>query len=177
MKTGHLKTDRFRGHFRELPRGTFHGAFRFLGCHCRPKSLHIKFKNVRNVNVYSYLFLQTRAPGRGVEIGKSPKVIRRWCRRSFGPMAQRSPKSLLHHVQPCFAPVQPQVAPVQETFRSLGSNDLLHPLLTTFGDFPFFDPSPRRSGLQTYSGLYFRLSESVPDQNGPKWSKRPFWPK
>ena len=86
--------------------------------------------------------------GEGSKIGKSPKVLRRGCKRSFGPTAQRSPKSLLHHVQPCFAPVQPQVAPVQEAFRSLGSKDLLHPLLTTFGDFPIFDPSPRRSGLQ-----------------------------
>ena len=59
-------------------------------------------------------------------------------------------QSLLHHVQPCFAPVQPQVAPAQEAFRSIGSKDLLHPLLTTFGDFPIFDPSPRRSGLQTF---------------------------
>ena len=58
-------------------------------------------------------------------------------------------KSHLHHVQPFFAPVQPQDAPVQEAFRSLGPDDLLHPLLTTFGHFfPMFDPSPRRSGLQ-----------------------------
>ena len=67
----------------------------------------------------------------------------------FGPTAQRSPKSPLHHVQPCFATVQPKVAPVQEAFRSLGSKDRLHPPLTTFGDFPIFDPSPRRSGLQS----------------------------
>ena len=86
--------------------------------------------------------------GEGSKIGKCPKVVRRGCKRSFGPTSQRSPKSHLHRVQPCFAPVQPQVAPVQEGFRSLGSKDLLHPLLTTFGHFPIFDPSPRRSGLQ-----------------------------
>ena len=74
-------------------------------------------------------------------------MVRRGCKRSFGPTAQRSPKSHLHHVQQGFAPVQPQVAPVQEAFRSLGSKDLLHPLLTTFRDSPLFDPSPRRSGF------------------------------
>ena len=92
--------------------------------------------------------------GEGSKIGKSPKVVKRGCKRSFGPTAQRSPKSHLHHVQPSFAPVQPQVAPVQEAFRSLGSKDLLHPLLTTFGDFPIFDPSPRRSGLQFLHELF-----------------------
>ena len=85
--------------------------------------------------------------GRGVQNSKFPKVVRRGCKRSLGPTAQRSRKSLLHHRQPCFALVPPQVAPVQEAFCSLGSKDLLHPLLTTFGDFPVFDPSPRHSGL------------------------------
>ena len=33
---------------------------------------------------------------------------------------------------------------------AVGPRDLLHPLLTTFGDFPIFDPSPWRSGLQLY---------------------------
>ena len=75
-------------------------------------------------------------------------MVTRGRKSSFRPGVQRSPKSLLHHVQPCFALVQPQVAPVQEVFRSLGSNDLLHPLLTTFGDFAIFDPSPRLSGWQ-----------------------------
>ena len=74
--------------------------------------------------------------GEGSKIGKSPKVVRRRRNRSFGATAQ----SLLRHMQPCFAPVQPHVAPVQEAFRSLGSKDLLHPLLSTFGDFPIFDP-------------------------------------
>ena len=45
----------------------------------------------------------------------------------------------------CFEPVQPYFAPVQEAFRSLGPKDLLHPLLTTFGDFLFSTPLP--SGL------------------------------
>ena len=45
---------------------------------------------------------------------------------------QRSTKSLLHHPKQWLALVQPQVAPVQGAFRSLGPKDLLHPLLTTF---------------------------------------------
>ena len=37
---------------------------------------------------------------------------------------------------------------VQETFRSMGPNDLLHPVLSAFGHFPFSIPSPKRLGLQ-----------------------------
>ena len=62
--------------------------------------------------------------GEGSKLGKSPKVARRGCKRSFGPTAQRSPKSHLHHVQPYFAPVQPQckrlfARSVQKTFCTL----------------------------------------------------------
>ena len=51
----------------------------------------------------------------------------------------------------CFAPVQPYFAPVQEAFRCLDPKDLLHTLVTTFGDFPIFDPlsqATRRLVLQ-----------------------------
>ena len=92
--------------------------------------------------IFLGIALQTRAPGRGVKNRKCPKMVRRGCKRSFGPTAQRSPKSHLHRVQPCFAPVQPEVAPVQEAFRSLSSKDLLHPLLTIFGHFLFSTPLP-----------------------------------
>ena len=34
------------------------------------------------------------------ETSKAPKVVRRGCKRCFGPRAQRSPKSLLHHLNP-----------------------------------------------------------------------------
>ena len=56
---------------------------------------------------------------------------------SFGPKPQRSPKSLLYLPKPCFVPVKPQVALVQGAFRSFGLQNLLHPLLTTFGTFLF----------------------------------------
>ena len=79
----------------------------------------------RHLGCFGVLVLQTKPPGEGVENRKFPKVVRRGCKRSFGPKAQRSPKSLLHHLNPCFAPVQPQLAPVQEGFRSLGPKDLL----------------------------------------------------
>ena len=45
-------------------------------------------------------------PGNLTEKGKFPKVLRGGCKRSFGPREQRSPKSLLHHPKPHFAPVQ-----------------------------------------------------------------------
>ena len=34
--------------------------------------------------------LQTRVPGRGVENRKSPKVVRRGCKRSFGPRERKA---------------------------------------------------------------------------------------
>ena len=44
-----------------------------------------------------------------------------------------------------FAPVQNGVAPVQEALCSLGPKDLLHPPLSTFGNFPFRSISQARS--------------------------------
>ena len=44
-----------------------------------------------------------------------------------------------------FAPVQPHFALVQPHFRSLGSKDLLHPLLTTLGNLPFSGSLPELS--------------------------------
>ena len=51
---------------------------------------------------------------------------------SFGPTQESfaPPK-------PSFAPVQPYFAPMQEASCSQGPKDLLHPLLTTFGNFHF----------------------------------------
>ena len=94
--------------------------------------------------------------GEGSRIVKSPKVVGRGCKRSFGPTAQRSPKSLLHHVQPCFAPVQPQVALVQEALRSLGPKDLLHPLITTFGDLPVVNPLSQALWFASPTAIFLR---------------------
>ena len=58
----------------------------------------------------------------------------------FGPTPQRSRKSLLHHVQPCFAGVQPQVARVQEAFHSLSSKRPCAPSPNHFREFPYFRP-------------------------------------
>ena len=48
--------------------------------------------------------------------------------------------------KPCFVPVQPFFAPVQDDFGTLGPKHLLHPLLTTFGKFPFSGPLPEPWG-------------------------------
>ena len=89
--------------------------------------------------------------GEGSKIGKSPKVVRRGCKSFKGLSSRGSEKPL--------APVQPGVAPgakqgctwckrLLEDLCTASPKDLLHPLLSTCGDFPIFDPSPRRSGLQ-----------------------------
>ena len=55
----------------------------------------------------------------------------------------------MHNPKPRFAPVQPQLAPVQEAFRSLGPKDLALPLLTTFGNLQFSGPVPEPSDCNT----------------------------
>ena len=66
---------------------------------------------------------------------KSPKVVRRGCKRSFEPRERKASCTGV-------APVQTGLHMVQETLGGplgRGSKDLLHPLLTTFGDFLIFD--------------------------------------
>ena len=79
-------------------------------------------------------FCQPERLGEGLKIGKSLKVVRRGCKRSFAPRERKASctgcKRLL------------------EDLCGVGSTGLLHLLLTAFGDFPIFNPSPRRSGFQ-----------------------------
>ena len=84
----------------------------------------------------------------GPKTSKVPKVVRRGCKRCFGPREQRSPKSLLHHQNPVLHRVQLSFAPVQEDFGALGPKHLLHPLLTTLGTFEVSGPCSRTFGSQ-----------------------------
>ena len=89
--------------------------------------------------------------GEGSKIGKSPKVARRGCKRSFGPRERKA--SSTGATWGCTVAKQgcTLCKRLLGDLCSLGPKDLLHPLLTTFRDFPIFDPSPRRSGLQLLS--------------------------
>ena len=64
------------------------------------------------------------------------KVVRGGCKRSFGPREQRSPKSRLHNPRPSLCRCKPILHRCKGLLL-LGSNDLLHPSLTTFWNFPF----------------------------------------
>ena len=66
----------------------------------------------------------------------SPKVVRRGCKRWLELREQKSPQESFAPSETRFAPVQPHFPLVQPHFRALGSKDLLHPLLTTFGNLP-----------------------------------------
>ena len=84
-------------------------------------------------------------PGKLPEKRKLPKVVRRGCKTSLGPREQEA----LALVQNGVAPVQKRVWVVQKTLgRPLlagpegSQKDLLHPPLTTFGDFPFLGNFP-----------------------------------
>ena len=82
--------------------------------------------------------------GEGVENRKFPKVVTRGCKRCFGPREQRSPKGLLHLPKPVLHRATLFCTSARGFFCSLGPKDLLHPLVSTFGNFLFSTPSPRR---------------------------------
>ena len=69
-------------------------------------------------------------------------MVRRGCKRSFGPGERKASRESLAPSEAWFAPVQPYFTPVEEAVRSLGPKELLHPLLTTFGNFLFSTPLP-----------------------------------
>ena len=87
------------------------------------------------------------------ETSKLLKVVRRGCKRCFGQMEKGSPKSLLHYCNPGFAPVQPSFAPVQQAFDPHTPKHLLHPLLTTLGNFEVSCLCSRRLGSQMWAPL------------------------
>ena len=102
---------------------------------------------------YGLFELQSRAPGRGVEIRKSPKVVRRGCKRSSEPRERKA--SCTGATPGCTGAKQgcTWCTRLLGDLGAVGPQDLLRPLLTTFGDFPIFDPSPRRSGLQSLNAM------------------------
>ena len=84
--------------------------------------------------------LGSYGPGKLTEKGKFPKVLRGGCKRSFGPREQRSPKSLLYHPKLLLHRCKMGFGWCKRLFGdlcSLGPQDLLHPPLSTFGNFPF----------------------------------------
>ena len=91
-------------------------------------------------------------PGKLTEKGKFPKVLRGGRKRSFGPREQRSPKSLLHHPKPRFAPCKMGVLggakDFSETFAPWGSKRPLAPSPKHFWEFPFFGQCPRPAASQ-----------------------------
>ena len=85
--------------------------------------------------------------------GKFPKVLRGGCKRSFGPREQRSPKSLLHHPKPHFAPEQKQFWVVPKTFRRPllpGSKRPFAPSPKHFWEFSLFGQFPRPAASQGF---------------------------
>ena len=64
--------------------------------------------------LFSKLPLACCGSGKWPDSGKSPRVVRRGCKRSFGTREQKSQKGLSHHQPPtpCFAPVQPSISQI-----------------------------------------------------------------
>ena len=108
-----------------------------------------------------------------MELGNCPKrdSLQEWCEEgakglfdSFGPREQRSPRSLLHHPNPLFAPVQ-------EASCSWGPKEL-----TTFGTFTFkagakflakFGPKFLAKFLAKFAGL-FRAKNQIQRKLQPR---------
>ena len=84
----------------------------------------------------------------GPATSKVPKVDRTGCKRSLGPREQRSPKSLLHHLNPVLHRCNFFSCTSARGLCSLGPKGLLPPLLTTLGTFEVSGPCSRHSGSQ-----------------------------
>ena len=84
--------------------------------------------------------------------GPNMEISQKWLGEGAKGVLDPGSKGLLALVQPHFAPVQNRVWVVQKTLGrplqhcSLGPKHLLHPLLTTFGKFPFSGPLPEPWG-------------------------------
>ena len=96
----------------------------------------------------------------------------------LGPREQRSPKSLLHHPNPCLHRCNPISHQCKRPLARGVQKDLLHPLLATFGNF-HCDPSdhlqesPGPPGLKSQKSLkksLFRGLQKSP-RKCPKKSK------
>ena len=68
----------------------------------------------------------------GPETSNVPKVVRRGCKKSFGPREQRSPKSLLHHLNPVLHRCNSLLHQCKRTLPP-GPKRPFAPLLTTLG--------------------------------------------
>ena len=110
-------------------------------------------------------------PGKLTKRGKSPKVIRGGCKRSvltlLGQGAKVSQESFAPP-KPSLAPVQPHFALVQEASRTRGPKDLLHPLLTTFGNFHFSGTFPGPQHPKAFSIFAMQFSSVTAHQISSK---------
>ena len=88
----------------------------------------------------------------GPETSKVPKVVRRGCKRCFGPRGAKVSQESFAPPKPCFAPVQLSFAPVQVGFGALGPKDLLHSLLNSLATFEVSGPCSRHTGSQLKRG-------------------------
>ena len=105
-------------------------------------------------------------------MGNSPKWLGEGEKKVFWTHGAKVCQGSLTPSETFFAPVQLKFAPVKKVFRSLGPKDLLHPLLTTFGNFQCSTRSPKRLGLQfqSVSAIFRTPSQSHEQERG--WKER-----
>ena len=95
--------------------------------------------------------------GVGIENRKFPKVVMKGRKKVFDPESHGLPR-VSCTFRNLFCTGATPFAPVQEAFRSLGPNDLLHPLLSTFGIFPICDPLSQAAWFAILVCLHSHLS-------------------
>ena len=88
----------------------------------------------------------------GPETSELPKVVSRGCKSCFDLLEKGSPKSLLHQCNPVLHQCNPP-APVQQAFGPHTPKHMLHPLLTTLGNFEVSGPCSRHLGSQIRANL------------------------
>ena len=94
----------------------------------------------------------------GLETSKVPKVVRRGCKRCFGPREQRFLKSLLHHQNPVLHRCNSLLHQCKRPLAPLAQKTFLHPLLTTLGTFEVSGPCSRTFGSQAKKSVSARPS-------------------
>ena len=120
--------------------------------------------------------------------GKFPKVLRGRCKRFFGPREQRSPKSLLRQPKLLLHRCEMGLHRCKRLFGdlcSLGPKNLLHPPLSTFGNFPFrsisqapsFQIQERKTTSLRETALSVAGSCGYLSSGGESWHVSPWQPR
>ena len=101
-----------------------------------------------HLTLYPPLFCDPKVLLQGPETSKVPQVVKRGCKRSFGPKAPKSSCTGAEESCTCAKQGFGGAKRLLRDLCSLGPKHFLHPLLTTLGTFEVSGPCSRTFGSQ-----------------------------